>query len=228
MQTRSIQEHPGFGQRMIAVEGVIGVGKTSLVRLLGNRWKASPVFEVFEENPFLTGGFYDNQKLLGFNTEVFFLLSRFRQLRSLGAERGLQISDYLFEKSALFAEMNLDIQDWELFKRVFDQLQPQTRRPDLVVYLKADLETLLRRIYFRDRTFERSISNQYIETLSAKYDRFFETYTDAPVLTLDVSKMDFVSHPEDFNRICGLIEDRLSGQVQLSLISRERVKEAYV
>jgi deoxyadenosine/deoxycytidine kinase len=222
MTARSIQEHPQFGSRLIAIEGAIGVGKTSLVRLLSRRWKAAQQFEVFEENPFLTGGFYEQPQKLAFNTEIFFLLSRFRQQQGLANERGLVLSDYLFEKSQIFAEMTLDKSDHKIFKAVYDQLLPEVPRPDLVIHLTANAETLLRRIYFRDRQFERSISADYIERLIQKYRDFFQFYQGAPVLTIDASSIDFVADSGDFERVASLIEDRLKGQIQLSLMDRAK------
>jgi len=216
MKNLSIANHPRT-DRLIAIEGAIGVGKTSLGRLLSNKWKAPCHFEVFEDNPFLTGGFYENKKGLAFNTEVFFLLSRFRQQRELLKSTGLQLIDYFFEKNLLFASLNLDESDLQTYKAVYDQLIGQIRTPDLVIYLKADVETLLKRIYFRDRQFERSISSQYVDKLIQSYHRFFQTYALAPVVTIDVSGMDFVSNTEDLRRISAMVQDRLSGQVQLSL-----------
>lgn len=233
MKTPSIENHPDFNHRpafarqnrLIAIEGVIGVGKTSLGRLLSSKWKSPCHFEVFEENPFLTGGFYDNQKGMAFNTEVFFLLSRFRQHRELKETHGLQLIDYLFEKNMIFASLNLDEKDLAVYQSVYKTLLPQIRNPDLVIYLKADPETLLRRIYFRDRQFERSITSQYVEKLIQRYQKFFQTYSDAPVVTIDVSGMDFVSDMEDLRQISSLVESRLSGNVQLPLIGQN---ESYV
>lgn len=204
----------------IAVEGVIGVGKTSLTRLLANRWKADLCLEGFEENPFLTKGFYKNPAELAFNTEVFFLLSRFQQQKKLTGIRKLLMTDYVFDKNLVFAQMNLPETDFQIFKSVYDRFSNEVRTPDLVVLLQADLETLMRRIYFRDREFERSISPQYIENLLNAYYRYFSNYSKAPVLTIQTSGLDFVNDLEDFHKISTLIESRLSGEIQLSLTSK--------
>lgn len=201
----------------IAVEGNIGVGKTSLTRLLRDRWKAHAGFEVFEDNPFLTRGFYNDRDQHAFNTEIFFLLTRFRQQQGLVEKKGPVVCDYLFDKNWIFARMNLEGEDRETYRSVYESFQPQLRRPDLVVLLEADLETLLRRIYFRDREFERSLSPAYLERLSNEYYSFFSSYEQAPVLRVPCSGLDFVSDPEDLEQVCGMIENRLSGQVQLSL-----------
>lgn len=209
--------------RLIVIEGGIGVGKTSLTRMLANRWQADSYFEEFEDNPFLTGGFYKNTDLLAFNTEMFFLISRYRQQKALSQKKGLLVSDYLFEKNWIFAQMNLKEEDLETYQKVYESFLPQVRKPDLIVFLKADLETLLRRIYFRDREFERSLSPTYLERLIHEYYRFFSTYKEVPILTVEAGNLDFVNDSKDFDRTCTAIEDRLSGQIQLSLEQRRYV-----
>jgi deoxyadenosine/deoxycytidine kinase len=216
------QKSFGTADKLIVVEGPIGVGKTSLVRMLSDRWKARSVFEVFEENPFLTKGFYEDTTKFAFNTEIFFLLSRFRQQQELREAKGLIVSDYLFEKNWIFARMNLTPSDLEIYRAVYDQFLPQIRQPDLVISLKADLESLMRRIYFRDRNFERSISPAYLEHLMSDYYYFFSTYTKAPVLNIATAGLDFVNDPRDFNKLVGLIEDRIQGQVQLAFQNLNR------
>jgi deoxyguanosine kinase len=211
--------------RYIAVEGVIGVGKTSLTRLLANRWHAEICLEGFEENPFLTGGFYKNTSELAFNTEVFFLLSRFRQQRQLPRHEKTLITDYVFDKNLVFAKMNLSEDDFSIFQSVYEKFEQNIRVPDLVVLLQADLETVMRRIYFRDREFERSISPDYIENLLSSYYRYFSSYTKAPVITVQTSGLDFVNDIEDFQKVCTLIESRLNGEIQLSLDPKTIVRE---
>jgi deoxyguanosine kinase len=212
--------------RLIVVEGPIGVGKTSLVRMLSDRWKASSIFETFEENPFLTQGFYEDTSKFAFNTELFFLLTRCRQQSEVKEQKGFIISDYLFEKNSIFARMNLDRKDLDIYLSVYDRLLPEIRQPDLVIFLKADLESLMRRIYFRDRKFERSILPSYLEQLMNDYYRFFATYTKAPVLSISTVGMDFVNDPRDFNRLVASIEERIQGHVQLTLKTANR--EAHV
>jgi len=203
--------------KLVVIEGVIGVGKTTMARMLADRWQATGFYEVFEENPFLTGGFYENTPEYGFNTEVFFLLSRFRQQRDLKTSEGLAVSDYFFEKNAIFAKMNLQPEDYAIYQSVYEKFLPEVRSPDLVVFLQADLETLMRRIYFRDRKFERSLAPAYLERLMNEYYRFFSNYHRSPVLNISTNGLDFVNDPADFRKIRSLIEDRLSGQIQLSL-----------
>lgn len=214
--------------KTIAVEGVIGVGKTTLTRLLANRWKAEICLEEFETNPFLTGGFYKDTAEKAFNTEIFFLLSRFRQQQKMAPASSVLLTDYVFDKNLIFAEMNLSAEDMQIYKSVYDRFSAETPAPDLVVLLQADLETLMRRIYFRDREFERSISPAYIEKLMNAYYRYFSAYSKAPVLTIQTSGLDFVNDVEDFQKVCTLIEARLNGEVQLSLSPRSSSAERVV
>lgn len=216
IQAKSIKEQLGRDV-YVTFEGVIGVGKTSLVRLLQSRWMCQSLFEIFESNPFLTRGFYEDQKAHGFNTEIFFLLSRFRQQEKIAEQNGSLITDYLFHKNWIFAQMNLTGTDLEIFKITYENFSKNIRKPDLVVLLEADLETILRRIYFRDREFERAISPAYIERLLGEYYRYFSSYSDAPVLRVNTCGMDFVHDPEDFQKLAHMIEDRLRGSVQLPL-----------
>lgn len=208
--------------KTIAIEGAIGVGKTSLTRLLADRWKAEICLEGFEENPFLTGGFYKNPSELAFNTEVFFLLSRYRQLKNLQRTESAMLTDYVFAKNLIFASMNLTPKDFEIFKAVYDRFDADVSTPDLVVLLQADLETLLRRIYFRDREFERSISPNYLENLVNSYYRYFSAYTKAPLITIQTSGLDFVNDVDDFQKVASLIEARLNGEFQLPLSTTTR------
>jgi len=201
----------------VALEGVIGVGKTSLTRMLQYRWGCEGIFEGCEQNPFLTRGFYQDQKTHGFNTEIFFLLTRFRQQEPLAQFEGSLVSDYLFQKNWVFAQMNLSGTDLDIFKITYDNFIKHVRQPDLVVLLEADLETILRRIYFRDREFERSLSAAYIEKLSAEYYRYFSGFDASHVLRINTCGMDFVQDPQDFLKVANAIEERLKGVRQLRL-----------
>ena len=178
----------------IVVEGPIGVGKTVLTRLLGERLAMPTVFEQFEENPFLSN-FYADRARYAFQTEVFFLLNRYRQQGSVvkpAAAEGNVASDYLFAKTKLFAGMNLVGDELELFEQLYEALSKQVPTPDLVVYLRASVDTLMARIYQRDRWFERSMERSYMERLSHVYESFFDTYTESPVLKIDTDNLDLV------------------------------------
>ena len=178
----------------IVIEGVIGVGKTALTRLLGERLHVTTFFEKFEENPFLSN-FYSDRARYAFQTEVFFLLNRFRQQQSEvqpAADTGNVAGDYLFAKTKLFAGLNLSGDELVLFDQLYDALARQIARPDLVVYLQASLDTLMARIYQRDRSFERNMDPHYIEHLSGVYERFFDGYSDTPLLKIQTDHLDLV------------------------------------
>ncbi len=188
-----------------AIEGVIGVGKTSLARLLQPFLKANVLLEVFEENPFLSD-FYADRARYAFQTQIFFLLSRYRQQRSTIpqslADNVDLISDYMFDKDALFARINLKGDELEMYYRVHEALAEKIPPPTLVVYLRASTDTLMQRIAMRDRSYERQMQRAYIEELNNTYDEFFlKQYHTSPVLTIDASNLDFVGNPEDLKMI---------------------------
>ena len=153
----------------IAIEGVIGVGKTTLARLLQPAFDASLLLEVFEENPFLSD-FYADRERYAFQTQIFFLLSRYHQQRravgELLAEKDRLLSDYTFEKDALFARINLTGDELDMYFRVHDALAEKIIRPDLILYLRASTDTLMARIAFRDRPYERNMERDYIHQLN--------------------------------------------------------------
>lgn len=176
----------------VAVEGPIGVGKTTLTRLLARQLRAVEMLEVVEENPFLHH-FYQDIRAFAFQTQIFFFLSRYRQQAALREERGRGrsvVSDYMFAKDRLFARMNLDEHEWDLYERLYALIAPMTVQPDLVIYLTAELPTLLRRIAHRDRAFERAIEPAYLDRLRGEYERFFADYGEAPLLTVDTEAVD--------------------------------------
>ena len=178
----------------IAIEGAIGVGKTSLARILGQALSAEILLEVFEENPFLSD-FYTDRARYAFQTQIFFLLSRYRQQHRVIArtiKTSPLVSDYLFAKDWLFAHLNLTGDELAMYERVHSILGEQIPTPSLVVYLKAATDTLMRRIAFRDRAYERQMSPDYIEALRLAYETFFSEYTATKVLVVDTEDLDFV------------------------------------
>lgn len=191
----------------IAIEGVIGVGKTTLARLLQPLFEAEILLEVFEENPFLSD-FYADRARYAFQTQIFFLLSRYRQQRdavpaTLAGGKTL-ISDYTFAKDSLFARINLQGDELEMYYRVHEALAEKIPLPDLTVYLYATTDSLMQRIAQRDRPYERSMERAYIADLGRAYDDFFNGH-DGPSLRIDTTALNIVQNPADLK----LVENRI-------------------
>lgn len=198
----------------IAIEGVIGVGKTTLARLLQDEFQAELQLEVFEENPFLSN-FYADRARYAFQTQIFFLLSRYHQQNRFvpdALQRGKHlISDYTFAKDALFARINLQGDELEMYHRVHDALAEKIPRPDLVVYLSARTPVLMQRIALRDRPYERNMDEAYIATLNDAYEDFFDNYFQGvPVLRIDTNELNIISQRADFEKVVALIKQRLA------------------
>ncbi len=181
----------------LSIEGAIGVGKTTLARLLGHELGTELLLEVFEENPFLSD-FYADRERYAFQTQIFFLLSRYRQQRVIRQTLAGSplISDYTFAKDRLFAELNLVNDELATYRRVHAILAEKIALPDLVIYLRANTDVLMERIALRDRSYERGMSRDYIDCLRVAYERFFSSYTDAPVLTIDTDDLNYVRDTE--------------------------------
>ena len=210
--------------RYIVVEGPIGVGKTSLSNILSARFGARRVFEIVEENPFLAQFYGDRQKY-AFQTQVFFLLSRFRQQQELFQPdlfHSITVSDYLFAKDRLFACLTLDSHELALYERVFEALAPRVTRPDLVIFLKARLDVLLYRIKKRGREFERQFDAGYLEELVHAYNEFFSHYTETPLLVVDTSEIDFVHNEADLEKLLGAIDRARQGPAQAQALGGKR------
>jgi deoxyadenosine/deoxycytidine kinase len=197
----------------IAIEGVIGVGKTSLATILAERLAARLVLEEAETNPFLED-FYKDRKRLAFQVQVYFLLSRYQQQREL-LQRDMffkkTVSDYIFQKDRIFANINLDDREFSLYDRIASILEQDIAKPDIVIYLQASTEVLMRRIQKRARPCEKEMEADYIRTLNEAYNYFFFHYTDAPVLIVNTSEIDFVSNPEYIDDFLKRIEEHGSG-----------------
>ena len=192
----------------VAIEGVIGVGKTTLARLLQPVFEAEVLLEVFEENPFLSG-FYADRKRYAFQTQIFFLLSRYRQQnnlvpRLLDTGRNL-IADYTFAKDSLFARINLSGDELNMYDKVHEALGEKIPKPDLVLYLQASTPVLMQRITMRDRPYERKMERDYIEELNRAYEDFFSTYNASHVLKLNTDNLNFLLNTEHLK----LIEHRV-------------------
>ncbi len=187
----------------LAIEGVIGVGKTSLARLLQPEFDAELLLEAFEENPFLAK-FYADPERYAFQTQTFFLLSRYRQQREhvpQAIAQGHLIADYTFQKDALFARLTLTGDELETYNLVHEALAEGIISPDLTVYLRADTNVAMQRIAMRDRSYERKIKRAYIARLNEAYEEFFAEYCASPVLALDTNLLDFVARREHLEHI---------------------------
>jgi deoxyguanosine kinase len=202
----------------VAIEGVIGVGKTTLARLLQPAFQSALVLEVFEENPFLSD-FYSDRQRYAFQTQIFFLLSRYyQQRRSLPEilKRGeTLITDYTFAKDALFARINLVGDELDMYYRVHDALAEKIPLPSLIVYMRADPDVLMQRIASRDRPYERNMEREYINQLNQAYDAFFvdnqarNVGGNVPVLTLDTNELDYVRRVDDLKWVENRIRQTL-------------------
>lgn len=199
----------------IAIEGVIGVGKTTLARLLQPAFDSALLLEVFEENPFLSD-FYADRERYAFQTQIFFLLSRYQQQRhavqELMSSGQNLISDYTFEKDALFARINLVGDELEMYYRVHEALAEKIPAPDVIVYLRASPEILMQRISLRDRSYERNMERGYIEQLHAAYEDFFgDGHRGSAVLSIDTDQLDYVRYPDHLK----VVENRLRQALKL-------------
>jgi deoxyguanosine kinase len=200
-------DHPWY----IVIEGAIGVGKTTLARMLSDRLHTRLLLEVFEENPFLAK-FYESRARYAFQTQMFFLLSRYRQQQQVPeiAHRTALISDYMFDKDRLFARLNLAGDEWEIYQQLQTALARQIALPDLIVYLQADTDVLMARIAQRDRPYERDMDRDYIEAVGQAYRIFFQEQRETPVLSIDTNDLNFVANPADLQ----LIVDRLQSALK--------------
>lgn len=194
----------------LALDGVIGVGKTSLARLLQPSFGAQLLLEVFEENPFLSD-FYGDRARYAFQTQIFFLLSRYHQQRQAPdlLQQGSVIADYTFAKDALFAGINLSGDELVLYSRLHSALADKIPKPDLVVYLRAPTPVLLARIALRGRSYEAQMDPDYIATLNHAYDAYFAGPGGSPVLTIDCEDLDYVNNPEDLRCVAERIQAAL-------------------
>jgi deoxyadenosine/deoxycytidine kinase len=186
--------------RYIAVEGPIAVGKSSLAGALAQNYGARLVREPLEDNPFLAR-FYEEPQRYAFTAQLSFLIERYRQQQELVQMDLFQqatVADYLFAKDRIFAEITLSEDELALYDRIYGLLDARVRQPDLVVFLDADVDVLLRRLRKRARSFEKRLGREYLEKLAEAYRRFFHGYRDAPLLVVNSSDIDFVENGGDF------------------------------
>jgi deoxyguanosine kinase len=200
--------------RYIAVEGPIGVGKSSLAEILGQELSARVILERPEENPFL-GAFYRDQKRHAMSVQLFFLLQRYAQQGELAQgdlfSRGGVVTDYIFEKDRLFASLNLTDDELTLYDRIYQMLKVRTVRPDLIVYLQARTEVLVDRIRRRARPEEKPIRSEYVQQVAQSYADFFFNYNEGRLLIVNASDIDFVGNAEDRRELISVIQNAPPG-----------------
>ncbi len=199
--------------RYIVVEGPIGVGKTSLATRLADHADAQMLLEKPQENPFLTR-YYDDTARYALPTQLFFLFQRINEVRDLAQMdmfHSRTISDYLFEKDALFARLTLSDEEYKLYQTIYRSLAPQAPAPDLVIYLQASTDALIERVRRRGHRYERAISDDYLSRLANSYGEFFHHYDEAPVLVVNSERLNFVDNADDFNLLLDRI-GRMRGQ----------------
>lgn len=201
--------------RLIFIEGPIGVGKSSLAHLLSEQMGGRLVLEKVEENPFL-GRFYEEPERLAFQTQLFFLLSRYRQLGDLRQKdlfSEVTICDYFLPKDRIFAQLTLDDEELSLYDQIYSLLNPKLPRPDLVVYLSASTSVLMSRIRQRGRIYEKYISYQYLEAVNEAYNRYFFGYEETPLLVVSTTEIDFVRSRSDLEDLVRQVDTQRAGKV---------------
>ncbi|MDJ0794187.1 MAG: deoxynucleoside kinase [Woeseiaceae bacterium] len=200
--------------RYIAIEGPIGVGKTALAKRLAESLSADLVLEEVEENPFLER-FYRDGRSAALPAQMFFLFARARQIEDLRQSdlfSSVRISDYLFTRDRLFAELNLDLEELKLYDQIADNLAVDPPVPDLVIYLQASVDALLQRLARRNSNYDRFVDRAYLERLTDAYARFFHEYDDGPLLIVNASAIDPVNNPADYDQLFQQIERTTGGR----------------
>ena len=193
--------------RYIAIEGVIGAGKTTLAKKLSEKLNARLICEEFELNPFLSK-FYEDISRYAFQTQIFFLLSRYKQqqtLHQVDLFHNLIISDYIFEKDKIFAYLNLQDDELKLYENLISTIEKNIPQPDLVIYLQSNIERLMFNIRLRERSYENNITQSYIENLNEAYNHFFFRFKTSPLLIINSTEIDFVNNDKDFENLCDVI-----------------------
>lgn len=189
--------------RYLAVEGPIGVGKSSLAEMLAKDLEARLILEEAYQNPFLAS-FYENPQQFSFQTQIFFLLSRYRQQNELKQQdlfNQLTVSDYIFAKDQIFASMNLLPDEIDLYKKIYELLDARLPKPDLVIFLQASPDVLIERIKRRKVDYEKNINVEYIQALSQAYNQYFFHYAESPLMVVNTSGIDFVKNPKDYDTL---------------------------
>ena len=197
----------------VAIEGTIGVGKTSLANLFSEKLGAKLILEAFEDNPFLTD-FYEDPESNAFQTQLWFLLQRYQQqqeLRQVDMFQHLVVTDYMFVKDRLFAALNLNEKEMSLYDSVAKMMEKNVIHPDLVIFLQADTDTLMKNISKRGRDFEKNMSEDYIDALNQVYNEYFFRYQETPLIIINTNNIDFVHNENDLKEVIQYIRKPTSG-----------------
>ena len=201
-----------LGFHYVAVDGPIGVGKTTLVELLARRYEGVKILEDVD-NPFLPD-FYQDRPGAAFQTELYFLLSRYKQQQEIAQRElfdKLLVADYTFQKNRIFAYLNLSDEELAIFDRLYASLEPQVPVPDLVIHLVADVGTCMERIRRRARSFEKTLSEEYLSELIDAYNHYYHYYDRSPLLVVDTRHMNFPHRPEDFEELLHRLSRPIKG-----------------
>ena len=200
--------------RFIAVEGAIGAGKTSLVSLLEQQYGARVILEENDSNPFIAK-FYEDQETYSFQTQIFFLLSRYNQYMEL-AQRDLfnsvVVIDYLFQRDKIFAQLNLEDHEYRLYEQIFNLIGSKAPKPDLVIFLQASTEVLLERVSKRGRDYESFMDPDYLDSVNKAFNNFFFYYSDTPLLVINTNEIDFVEKKCDLEELINKINNHRIGR----------------
>lgn len=207
--------------KYVVIDGPIGVGKTTLAKKLAASFGSDLILEGPEDNPFLER-FYNDPKGAAFQTQLFFLFQRAKQLQDIHQDdmfQPVRVADYLMEKDRLFAELTLDAEEYKLYCQVYEHVTVNIPTPDLVVYLQAPVSVLQKRIANRGRNYERTINHSYLSALGESYARFFHDYTDSPLLIVNAEDMNFAENEEDYQQLLAQISRPQRGRQYFNPLS---------
>ena len=200
--------------RFIAVQGAIGAGKTSLVNLLEQQYGARVILEENDSNPFIAK-FYEDQETYSFQTQIYFLLSRYNQYMEL-AQRDLfnsvVVIDYLFQRDKIFAQLNLEDHEYRLYEQIYNLISSKAPKPDLVIFLQASTEVLLERVSKRDREYESFMDPDYLDSVNKAFNNFFFYYSDTPLLVINTNEIDFVEKKCDLEELINKVNSHKIGR----------------
>jgi deoxyadenosine/deoxycytidine kinase len=201
-----------------AIEGAIGVGKTTLAKNISNTMKCQTLFEDFSDNPFLQN-FYDNNQTNSFSTQLYFLLKRIDQLALINTSSDMLVSDFYFGKDELFAKLNLSDNEYEMYKKIKSKLEFSPPVPDLIIYLQASTDILLDRIKKRGLMIEKNIKKKYIDSVNELYMKHFHEYKESPVLIINTSNVN-INNTDDYNLLIHEISSDINGKKYFNPVSK--------